>query len=219
MKSKLYAIIIMVSLIIPATMFGGESSAILGTEDFFAGALPPPGLHYINYLAYYSADEVMDGDGDKIPIDFEATAVAEVARGIYVSDITVLGANLGWHVVVPLVYRKVEIKDVPPSMAVDESRASIGDIYFSPFLLGWHSKLLHCVVGLDIIAPTGQYNEDYAVNIGSNHWTFEPAVAVSLIDPSGFSASAVFAFSSRWAASSASTTCVPPSTTTVECTF
>ncbi len=182
----LTAIIVLMGL--PAQIFAGDSSAILGTEDFFAGAFPPPGFHYINYLAYYYADELKDNNGDKLPGDFKANVAAEVLRGIYVSDIQILGANLGWHVVVPLVYKDMKY-EIGGFKMFDESRASLGDIYISPFLLGWHSELLHCVAGLDIITPTGQYNKDYAVNIGSNHWTFEPAVAVSVICPSGFSAS------------------------------
>ncbi len=167
---------------IPFRPMPGDSSAILGTEDYFVGALPPPGFHFINYLAYYRADELRDEDGNKSPMDFQANIAANVLRGIYVSEIEILGANLGWHVVVPLVYKDIEIKG-----AFDESRAGIGDIYFSPFLLGWHWDILHLVAGLDIIAPTGQYNQKRAVNIGSNQWTFEPAVAVSLILPEGLS--------------------------------
>ncbi|MEA1927479.1 MAG: transporter, partial [Candidatus Auribacterota bacterium] len=155
-----------------------------GAEGYFAGALPPPGVHFINYLMYYQADELKDQDGDKFPVDFQADVAAEVLRGIYISDIQILGGNLGWHLIVPLVYMKLDIKGM-----VDESRASIGDIDFSPFLLGWHSELFHCVVGFDVIAPTGQYDEKHAVNIGCNHWTFEPALAVSMIHPSGLSAS------------------------------
>ncbi len=164
----------------PPPPMPGNSSAILGTEDYFAGALPPPGFHFINYLAYYYADELRDEDGDRAPMDFRTNVAANVFRGIYVSEIEVLGANLGWHLVVPLVYQDMEIKGL-----FDESRAGIGDIYFSPFLLGWHWDILHLVAGLDIIAPTGQYNRRRNVNIGSNQWTFEPAVAASLILPEG----------------------------------
>ncbi len=184
MKKIVLTIALIAGLAIPAQLFAGESSAILGAEGYFAGAMPPPGAHFINYLMYYHAEELKDHKGDKVPIDFNVDVAAEVLRGIYISDIEILGANLGWHLIVPLAYMKLDIKGM-----VDESRASIGDIDFSPFLLGWHSKLFHYVVGFDIIAPTGQYNKNYAVNIGNNHWTFEPALAVSMIHPSGFSAS------------------------------
>ncbi len=189
MRKTILTIALVVGLAIPAQILAGESSSALGAEGYFAGALPPPGAHFINYLMYYHAGELKDDKGDKAPIDFKVDAVADILRGIYISDITILGANLGWHLIVPLAYQKLEIKDVPSFMAVDESRASIGDIDFSPFLLGWHTELFHIVAALDIFAPTGQYDKDHAVNIGCNHWTFEPAVAVSMIHPSGLSAS------------------------------
>ncbi len=184
MRMKFWLVLFWAAVFAPTCVLAGESSAILGTEDYFAGALPPPGFHFINYLAYYNADEMMDANGDKLPIDFKADVVADVLRGIYVSDITILGASLGWHVVVPVVYQDIEVKG-----AFDEDHFGIGDIYFSPFLLGWHSDIFHCVLGLDIIAPTGQYSKSDNAPIGSNHWTFEPAFAASMIHPSGLSAS------------------------------
>lgn len=185
MKKVLLTIVLVAVLAIPVRIMGGESSSILGAEGYFAGALPPPGFHFINYLMYYHAGELKDSNGDEVPIDFKADVAAEVARGIYISDIKILGANLGWHVIVPLVYMKMEITEA----ALDESRASIGDIDFAPFILGWHTDFFHFVAGLDIIAPTGQYDKNYTVNIGCNHWTFEPALAASFIHPSGVSAS------------------------------
>ncbi len=171
------------ALLCPLSLFA-QSSAILGTEDYFAGALPPPGFHFIDYLAYYTADELRDADGEKVPLDFELDVLADVLRPIYVSDIEVLGANLAWHAVIPVVYQAARVKDLGAS----DYQFGLGDMYFSPFLLGWHSDLFHCVAGLDIIAPTGQYDREDFASIGNNHWTFEPAAAVSLIHPAGFNA-------------------------------
>jgi len=181
---------LLLSLLLPVHLLAGQSSAILGTEGWFAGALPPPGFHFINYLAYVAADELKDSSGNNVPLDFDATIVAEVLRGIYVSDVKVLGGDLACHVVVPLVYRDVELEGTPGGAGdFDEDEAGLGDIYVSPLILGWHSDIFHWVFGLDIITPTGEYDEDKNVNIGTNHWTFEPAVAVSMIHPSGLSAS------------------------------
>jgi len=188
-KAAAFAIFLVLIFSAPK-IFGEGSSAVLGTEDFFAGALPPPGFHFINYMAYYGADDLKDADGDhqRNPLgqklDFKARVFADCLRGIYVSDIKILGADLAWHVIVPVVYRDVEIKG-----AFDEDEFGLGDIYFSPFVLGWHGELFHFIAGLDIIAPTGKYDENHNVNIGNNHWTFEPALAVSMIHPSGLSAS------------------------------
>jgi len=167
----------------PLPLFA-QSSAILGTEDYFAGALPPPGFHFIDYLAYYTADELRDADGKKVPLDFELDVLADVLRPIYVSDIEVLGANLAWHAVIPVVYQAAKVKDFGAS----DYQFGLGDMYISPFLLGWHGDIFHCVAGLDIITPTGQYDREDFASIGNNHWTFEPAVAVSMIHPDGFGA-------------------------------
>lgn len=178
---QMAAALVAAALLAPLPLFA-QSSAILGTEDYFAGALPPPGFHFIDYLAYYTADELKDSDGKKVPLDFELDVLADVLRPIFVSDIEVLGASLAWHAVIPVVYQATKVKDFGAS----DYQFGLGDMYFSPFLLGWHSDLFHCVAGLDIIAPTGQYDRDDFASIGNNHWTFEPAVAVSLIHPDGF---------------------------------
>ncbi len=183
--SKLFRVVLGVAmlsgLLCAGSSWAGNSSAVLGTEDYYAGALPPPGFHYINYVLYYTADKLMDQNGDEGgPPNFEATVAANVFRPIYVCKKQILGANPAWHVVVPLVYKKFE------SDLFDDSATGIGDIYVSPLILGWHSKVLHTVAGLDVIVPSGKYNNDDVANIGNDHWTFEPAVALSALFPCGF---------------------------------
>jgi len=173
---------------LPAQIIAGDSSAPLGAEAWFVAVLPPPGTYFVNYLAYYQSDKLKDENGHTaLDIDFNVNVVAEVPRLFYISDIKILGGNLAGHIVVPIVYQEMKLK--PPVGGFTEDHFGLGDMVFSPFVIGWHSKLFHWVVGLDFIAPTGQYDkEDYAP-IGANHWTFEPWGAISLIHPSGISAS------------------------------
>jgi len=193
MRRILLILALIAGLALPAQMFGGDSSAILGTEGWFAGALPPPGFTFINYLTYVNGDKIKDADGHTIKaVDFDLDVVANVMRLIYVADITILDANLAWHVVVPLVYQDAKVQ--PPIGGFSEDHFGLGDCYISPFILGWHSELFHWVLGLDIITPTGQYSKSDNASIGSNHWTFEPAFAVSFIHPDGISASVKFMY-------------------------
>ena len=169
----------------------GESSAVNGAENYYAGALPPPGFHIIDYTFFYSATKFMGPSGDKdSPPGFHVTALANVIRPIYVADVDVLGANPAWHLIIPIVYQKVSVN------GTSSNKFGIGDIYFSPLILGWHREVFHWVAALDIIAPTGSY--DIAAvngnNIGKNHWTFEPAFAISAITKQGFTASAKFMY-------------------------
>jgi hypothetical protein len=176
-------------LVCVCSSWAGNSSAVFGTEDYYAGALPPPGFHYINYVLYYDADKLANADGNKSgPPGFKVNALANVFRPIYVADATILGANPAWHVVVPLVHKNVK------SDLFDDNADGIGDIYVSPLILGWHSKVFHCIAGFDVIAPTGDYDSDEIANIGNDHWTFEPAVAASVLFPNRFQAGVKFMY-------------------------
>ena len=164
----------------------GPSSAINGAEDFFAGAFPPPGFYLINYVLYYNAHRIMDGRGGEIAGPSGATftkqkveVMADVIRPIYVSDIEIFGGNAAWHLVVPVVTGRGEVG------WADKSDGGIGDIFFSPLIIGWHpSETLHYAAGLDVIAPTARYNENDLFHFGgSDHWTLEPAFAITKLFP------------------------------------
>jgi len=163
------------------------SSAVLGAEAWYAGALPPPGLHVLDYNFYYHADEIKGRRGGSVTTppftDFEVSAYANCLRIIYVADTQILGANPAGHVIIPFVTTRQN------SDFFRDSESGLGDMYVSPFILGWHNPPWHYVAALDVIVPTGEYYDDDIVTIGHNHWTFEPAFAVSYIDKSGFSAS------------------------------
>ncbi len=120
----------------------------------------------------------MDGE-EAGPPGFEAWALANVFRPVFVANTTILGANPAWHVVVPLVHKNVK------SDLFDDNADGIGDIYVSPLILGWHTKIFHYIAGLDVIMPTGDYDNKDPSNIGNDHWTFEPAVAISALFPIG----------------------------------
>lgn len=170
----------------PAAGSRSTSSAILGAEGWYAGALPPPGLHFLDYTLYYSAHELKGQEGGHVGgppfTDYRARVVAQVLRPIYISEKKLLGANMAWHVVVPVVAKR------QTSDFFDDSMEGLGDIYFSPLILAWHKPPFHYAAGLDIIAPTGNYSSHDLTTIGNNHWTFEPAFAVSYLGKSGFCA-------------------------------
>jgi hypothetical protein len=53
----------------------------------------------------------------------------------------------------------------------NESRTDLDDLAVDPFLLGWHSRNLHMVAGLDIYLPIGTYEKDETANTGRNYRT------------------------------------------------
>jgi hypothetical protein len=150
-----------------------------------AGALPPPGTYFLNYLQYYSADRFNDDGGDKLLPKFELDVVADILRFVHVTEHRVLGANWAIHAFVPFARMDVE------TPGGDFDRSGLGDIIVSPMILGWHSKNWHFIGALDIFVPTGAYDErPDDVDIGRNYWTFEPIFAFTYLSDGGLEVSA-----------------------------
>ena len=171
----------------PITLaFEGAQQYPLGAENFMAGALPPPGNYFINYLIHYQGD-LQDNDGNELPVDVKATANA--LRYIYVSNYKLFGGDWGMHAIVPLVYQKLNIPDSPFD---NDWVFGLGDITLDPIIIGWHFPPdWHITVGLDIYLPTGKWDEnDPTQRIGSNFWSFEPIFSFTYLNQSGFEVSA-----------------------------
>ena len=166
---------------------GGGSAYLGGNEDFMAGALPGPGFYSIVYAFHYTADELMDGNGDKVPVDFDLDVTGTTFRFIYVSDMTLFGASVAWHALIPVVDSQVEIAQ----KGVDASTTGLGDIIVSPIILGWHlSKNFHVIGALDVWLPVGEYDANDLSSIGRNYWTMAPIIAPTYISNTGFEISA-----------------------------
>lgn len=173
---------------------GGGGAYPNGAEGFMAGAVPPPGFYYLNYLTNYSADALMDNDGNKVG-DFKLNATANVSRVIYTSPYTIFGGYWGAQILVPIVTLDARLSINPgPGRIFDDSDTGLGDIVIDPFLVSWHSKNWHQAIGMDIILPTGSYNKNNPVNVGRNYYTFEPLYAITYISDSGWEASSKFMY-------------------------
>ncbi|CAK0750071.1 Phenol degradation protein meta [Azospirillaceae bacterium] len=155
-----------------------------GAEGLMAGAVPPPGLYLLNYLTHYTADRLNDKSGNKAPTSISLNATAEVVRLLYVSEFTILGANLGAHILLPIVSLDYRL----PGLSFH--RTGLGDITIDPFILSWHFKNFHIATGLDFILPTGEYDRSKPLNIGANHLGIEPLVAGTYLSDSGAEVSA-----------------------------
>jgi hypothetical protein len=200
MKKRIFRLFLFVLLATGALMYsmtfteyacateGGGGAYANGVEDFMTGALPPPGTYFINYLNYYTASRFNDGNGNSVVPNFNVDAYAEVLRLVHVTNYKILGASYGYHAILPIVYEQVRL----PSGK--DSRTGLGDLAVDPFILGWHSKNLHMVTGLDIYLPIGTYDQDETANTGRNYWTFEPAVALTYLSDEGIELSGKFMY-------------------------
>lgn len=168
---------------------GGGGAYPNGAEDFMAGAVPPPGNYFINYVNYYSADKLKDNDGNTVN-GFKLKVAADVLRFIHVTDRKILGGFWAMHAFIPLVYQDVNLNVPVAPFPMDDSRASLGDIIVDPFILSWHGANWHAATGVDIFIPTGNHKKTHLANVGRNYWTFEPIVAATFLPGAGFDISA-----------------------------
>lgn len=164
---------------------GGGSSYQGGSPQFYGAGFPPiPGTYILSQSLYYSASRLNDGDGNKIPIDFSIKTYAETIRILHITDIKIAGADLLTQLVVPIVHGDLEI------MGHGDTQTSLADLT-GTIGLAWHIGPHTIGTGLDFTAPTGRYNKQNSLNIGTNHWSFQPTIAYKYFDPQGFEVSLV----------------------------
>ncbi len=167
---------------------GGGGVYPNGGQGFLAGALPPPGLYFIEYLQHYSADALMDGSGNKVPVPFKLNVSAAVSRFLYQSDIPLLGGRLGGYVFLPLLHASAD------TGLGSGSKSGLGDISAGPFV-SWHfGKNLHMVAAIEVVVPTGSYEKTELVNLGRNYWTIEPVFAITWFTDGGMEFSGKFMY-------------------------
>lgn len=166
-----------------ATEGGGLGIYPDGLENYLSGALPPPGLHALTYAGALRYDRVRDDDGKRVPIPgFKVDVNFLAPRLIWVTNRQVLGGQLAFHTVIP--FLDVDFR----AGGAKFSSSGLGDVAFGP-ALGYHvSPNFHYVLGVDIFAPTGDYDRKDPSSLGRNYWTAQPLIALSYIPPVGINA-------------------------------
>jgi hypothetical protein len=154
-----------------------------GLENFLSGALPPPGVHALVYAGQASYDKLLNNRGDSAgPPDFKVDVSLVVPRVVWVTGQTVLGGQLAFEALLPVLDVKVT------AGGANFSKTGLGDAIVGIALGHHHSPSLHSVVGFDVYVPTGHYDKTNPASLGKNIWAIQPIVAVSRIDPAGWNA-------------------------------
>jgi len=165
----------------------GSDQSQNGAESWLAGAVPPPGTYFINYLGHYSGT-LRDGSGNKIRPggkDIKVSATFDALRYVRITEATLLGATYGWAVIVP-------VADLSVDLAGSESgRTGIGDSVLTPLILSWHFPEWHFAAGFDVFLPTGAYNKAAAPgkNLGANYYSLESIFVFTYLDRDGWEVS------------------------------
>ncbi len=137
---------------------------VAGVEGIKGASIPPPGFYVRDYNVFYTAGRMNDGDGDKVPMDFNAFVYANVIRGIWVADGKVLGGNFVMDALIPLQYTDIK------AGGFKDDNFGIGDIYVEPAALAWHGKQWDAALGYSFWAPTGEFDAMNPTKPGLGFW-------------------------------------------------
>ena len=162
----------------------------IGSTNILDAVIPPPGLHMLNYIAYYTADEIMDGNGEPMPGNNDLDVMVYTPQLVYTPDVD-LPNNLRIGLSTMLPFQNINLDS---SIGLEENHGIVGDLIVGPFIgsavpLGDGDYTLHWFFELDTYLPIGSYDKHKALNPSANYVTLEPFLSLTLQMPHGFALS------------------------------
>ena len=165
----------------------------LGQTSFLDGKALP-GTLFQQFVNIYEADDFMDANGHRRPLDNRLRTLLATSHFAHISQHQLFGAYYGAEILVPVLLAD---PDFEPHAG---SANGLGNLIVSPFILQWPQTELFGRpywqrLNLAFQLPTGRYDRHRAINPGSNHWSFNPHYALT------------WEFAEGWGALACSTCC------------
>lgn len=154
--------------------------------DLLLAVAPQPGFLVANTVWFQSGDAtaaVLQGQAD---LNLDIDVVLNIAAATYTFDKKILGGVYTVGAVIPFGYAKLDAKVTGPfggTFGASADSFNLADIAFIPAQFNWNVGNLHFKLAETIIAPTGAYDLDNAVNLGRNYWAFDTVGAVTWFNP------------------------------------
>jgi len=154
-------------------------SVNLGFTTFLDGGPPAgPGHYFTQYIQYWTSDKFKDGHGNSLlpGADEDLDAWIGLTQYVYQSEQPVLfGGKWGIDIIIPIVYLDLDNNFPAP----EDNSGGIGDILVGPLLqwdpiMGEKGPIFVHRIELQMIFPTGKYDDDRELNPGSNFFSFNP---------------------------------------------
>ena len=139
-----------------------------------AGAIPDPGFTYANIALSYSAGQLNNSDGNKLP-GITGTYSFWVDENVfyYVPKHKFLGGYFMPYVALNYATGQLvaELNLGATNLGGAGGGSGFADMYVQPLNFGWHfGKRVDFVAGYAFTAPTGRYTAGASDNVGSGYW-------------------------------------------------
>jgi hypothetical protein len=158
----------------------GASSFPVGVETVLTGLQPHPGqTMFYEYTCSYSANELDDANGKKVPIDFKLRVFATAIKVSHTWDSKFLGGNLNSNIAIPMIYQELH---VPVGKF---TKYSMGNVDIVPVGVNYHKGIAHWYYEADVFLPGTGYSKNDVLNIGQHNLSVGPVAGITLLPNKG----------------------------------
>jgi hypothetical protein len=150
--------------------------AVADVIDPLDNGSAPPGLFaLVGYLGHSHIPAVTDQDGNEFDFGLEASSL--VIRPVYFMGRIADKYTYGLNAIIPIVHLSLDSNNAFGAPSSNEF--GLGDIGISPFIFLYENQESQIFLSFweFIFAPTGDFDEDSAVNIGRDAWWFQHQLA------------------------------------------
>lgn len=160
----------------------GASLYLQGFYNEFAVGMPlAPGVHVRNDLLRYRGRIEAKPVAPGVTANATQAATADIVKVAWVPGARVLGAAYSAAAALPMAFdTRVTTRLDGPGFSVPggAEEQGFGDLVLVPVRLTWSLHRDHHVnLATNVTLPTGEYEAGRLINLGRNHWAFDPNVA------------------------------------------
>lgn len=189
---SLRAVILMSMLVMPAlgTTVSASEFGIgtyrPGLMDLFAGYLAPPGTTLVKtYFLFQDAGAKAVARNDRFEAVAHTVTYTSAVFAAHVTSLRILGSYWGFGAIAQFRIASQSLKvgpagELPPPQT--STIGGLGDLILLPVMLNWNWGQFHLMTALAFYAPTGSYDRQRIINIGTNRWAVEPDVGLTWMD-------------------------------------
>jgi hypothetical protein len=165
---------------------GGSSHYLPGMAgDTLLAVTPQQGFLVANTVWIQSGNAgaaVLQG---RVNLNLDVDTVLNIVAATYTYETPVLGGTYTIAAVIPFGSASLDgrLSGFGGAIKFSDSSFHLSDIAVVPLQLNWNAGNFHFKLSETIVAPTGAYDVNAAVNLGRNYWSFDTAGAVTWFNP------------------------------------
>ena len=170
-QSVILACIVLLTMLTMPLLAQQKGQWVPAQYGLNAGVVPEPGLTYQNLALNYSAGQLNDSQGNRLP-SLTGTYSFWVDESIlmYVPNKKILGGYYAPYINLNVANGSLVATITGTSLSSNGGGSGFADTFVVPLNFGWHFSRADFNAGNGFFAPTGRYTAGAPDNIGSGYW-------------------------------------------------